>query len=491
MLDLRPALICAVASLAGCTDPPAEPVGLGGPCAVSGDCTSGLCVVELGTCAEPCGGEVDCGDGERCAAVRTDGNEAALACQPELANGAAFGADCTEDSECASGLCHEERCSELCQDECGPEGSCEPAVLSLDELPIYANACAVDKGKPDLALGPFDVEAGGAPVVALEIPEGVLAFTAVVVQEGGTEWVGVRLLQAPDGTVLFDRDSADLALNPASNLYPEASSILVPSTDDPTWAVQPGTYELVPGIYSVDFTATEPFTPVGGTIDRVEVHFVRDAPDSYDLNLLFAQETGLVADTALDVPWMVDLLYEVERTWIEALDVRFGELVLGELPEGYDEVTSSDEIREMCRSHSLPGRDRRSINAFLVPSLTFAGGFTSGVPAPPGLYDAASSCIVFEVLPDGTDTGRLLAHELGHFFGLPHTTNLTLDGSNEVVEATPDAISDTPECPVGVHYTDCPDEQNLMFPFFPLQLLQVTPGQAAVLAGSSALYASE
>jgi hypothetical protein len=87
--------------------------------------------------------------------------------------------------------------------------------------------------------------------------------------------------------------------------------------------------------------------------------------------------------------------------------------------------------------------------------------------------DTAASGIVAEDLGAAEDTGLLLAHEIGHFLGLRHTTD---DGG-----AT-DPIADTPECAAGTVFEECADYTNVMFPFFPLGGDHVlTEGQARVL----------
>lgn len=498
-VTVRALLLAAIfAGSSGCTKrlvDDGDKAPIGGPCAQGSDCESALCLTSDAepTCGTPCDNGPDCEDDFSCmGAVALDGRGevAATACLPSL-DGVGFGAACAEDADCQAGLCLDDRCSEVCVDNCGPRGVCEQAELQVDGMDLDTGACRVDLGRPDRTFGPFEVDLQGAPHVQIEIAEGVTSFTLVAIRDvsHGPEWVGIRTLTAPDGTLLFNRTVDDPQINPAANNYLGASSILVPSTDHPDYEVIPGTYVATTGVWNLDRTAEEPFTAVAGTVDRVEVHLRHGAQvQLFDLNLHFAPETGLTAATAADDDFVVDMLAELDAVYTDTMDVRLGELQLFDLPDGLGDVQNSDEIRDLCAAYSQPGPNRISINAFVVDSIDFASGFTSGSPAPPGLYGTPASGLVIELDNTGTHTGTLLAHEVGHFLGLHHTTSMTLV-SNFATDVEPDAIGDTDECANNTYYTGCPDSANLMFPFYQRGTRQLTFGQVKVLDGSPSLYA--
>ena len=77
---------------------------------------------------------------------------------------------------------------------------------------------------------------------------------------------------------------------------------------------------------------------------------------------------------------------------------------------------------------------------------------------------------------DGTlFTAVLLAHEAGHYLGLFHTTEQSVDQW--------DPIEDTEECRVGFP-AGCPDVSNVMFPFADVNHTELTEGQGAVLGAN-------
>lgn len=174
---------------------------------------------------------------------------------------------------------------------------------------------------------------------------------------------------------------------------------------------------------------------------------------------------------------------------LEALaDVRLGEIEYFDLPDTYDQVTSFDQVREICDLYSQPGPHGVSINLFVVQEITMTAGFSGGIPGPPGVFGTpASGVVAYDLTGSAATMGVTLAHETGHFLGLEHTSELDLSIDEVVGE---DAISDTPVCDSGLlpAYIDCPDYPNLMFPFFRTTGLEVSVAQAGVVRGNAMLY---
>jgi hypothetical protein len=133
----------------------------GEPCASGADCRSGECSTESQRCADACCSGAECA--LFAGACRDDGD--GWACKPALPEARAYLEPCTEDHECASGLCLDwtdgaRRCSAPCCSsvECGdvPAGDFVLHILCVpvQHGPAIVHACAsIAKGDAVRAVG--------------------------------------------------------------------------------------------------------------------------------------------------------------------------------------------------------------------------------------------------------------------------------------------------------------------------------------------------
>lgn len=107
-----------------------------------------------------------------------------------------------------------------------------------------------------------------------------------------------------------------------------------------------------------------------------------------------------------------------------------------------------------------------------------ASGISPGVPGAAGIFGRAVSGISVTPTNSAEVDAYTIVHEMGHFFGLNHTTEL--DGTSV------DPLSETPICSTiaNLDLKACPDKDNVMFVAGAATGAKFTPSQLRVLRGS-------
>lgn len=460
-----------------CVIPP--PADDGAACSHDAHCKGGACLFapEGNTCATACA-EVTACTSERCAPTvdhRPDGDRLRFTCQP-ASPGRFLSETCVADADCRSGFCQAGHCSSPCG-ACPSSLTCQPATVTREALSLDVGVCSFWPELATLELGAVDTPASGTATLTFELPATATAFTIVVEDFDDRVPVISRLL-APTGAVFVgnpsDGGTRDLA-RPSSGRG--QATMLVPGTDDARARPAPGTWTIELATFDpMNFPAVQ--RQLAGRVERVAVVLKRAEPGGVvDLTVHVAPETTFAPDGSF-VSTLLDSLDGLLRNKVGAT---LGEVQVLRLPaDAGSSIGTSLQANQLWAEYSRDSVGARPVNLFLVKELTFAGGVAGGVPGPPKIYRRPGTGVVVTPLASGAQASAVLAsHELLHFLGLSHT-------SDEF--RGPDLISDTPSCanPTG---NGCPDERNLMFPYFPTrEPLTISAGQRAVLEGSPWLY---
>ena len=468
----------------------------------------------INICAADCRTHDDCRDGYVC---KTDGFSDDTVCLPGV-RGNPDGGACESDADCAGGTCitdwpggycttaHcntfedcdrgaddsvDNRClqnpsgANLCVRMCETSEVCREGYI-CETLGGGEGFCAPDPSRPfnpETFEGlPFEVvcqpSVDGSARLAFEVGAGVSSYLITPLIKDGTE-LAPRSITRPSGEVI-DFGGANWFQAISAQLYGGGMNpTIVPATAQHAAQLEAGTHD-----YLVETSASEACYYV----------LSEEAPgDTIDFNIYFVDVPGLSAEFAPSNASM--------QVVLDTFDLIFGSVGYGIGQVRYFDITGDDaaafgviqsqgDVADLVTLSQRPGQtydDVLSVNIFFVRSFAMGGaiGISMGLPGPAGLHGTHGSGVAFTAEYLGTETesptggtvsgdvltAQVLAHELGHYLGLFHTSES--NGANH------DPLPDTPECQqIGL---DCPDLTNLMFPYAGTDHTTLTADQAYVV----------
>ena len=485
-------------------------------------------------CMDGCEANADCRNGYRCRKLDGSGNSV---CFPETGDGppaGSIGSDCKSSDDCygardlsctadeLGGYCVGDDCGdcprdsvcadwdggEACLQECSQTLDCRIGYICDDGVCRQGAAVTAPFGFEQTrdALGVTcdaeqieQTDLGTTWRVRFDVPASAIGYAMVPFVATGS--LKPLLLTLPDGSeVDLETDYKHHNIRAREfQLFDQVSQgtfgevafdwpILVPYSPDRADVFATGEHEL-----TVIASVAEPC---------VYVLPSEGEGTTLDLNVIFVGVQDYGAASAAGDPDLRAVFERLDEILGQA-NIRVGSIEYADAPreiaERYRRIRSEADLRRATafgvpRGESL--QDHLNVDVFLVEDLSLGDGvvflgLSAGLPGPPGLHGNPANGLVFSVADLGVDNdfvAHIMAHELGHYLGLRHTTEV-LHNQPQGVDlqrylGTEDPLEDTPVCSAPLFQgTACPDFGNLMFPTAEATdgLPTLTDGQAEVL----------
>lgn len=499
-----------------------------------GECVLDAVQPGLPFCAQPCNpnpqpGFDSCRDGYECRSPAEDPMSPAdgFFCLPPLEVEplkAIDGEACLSDADCAGGSCIPENegwpagycttigcrdrddcsndgsvdnrcyqnqqgpnfCVRICQEQsdCRVDYVCQPVGGGLGFcVPDPSEPIAIDPATYPVALtcGPSSDPANQSHTFSYTIAPTTTAYMVTALARDGRQIATQRTDLPSGGNISYFRGQNSYQ-NTTAQLFRFVSPIPTPAQPEFANQLEAGMHQHT--IYSessdVCHYVLEESSP-GTTID-LNIYLVgvpnitaSSAPTDMNLQATMTAFSNIYASTGISLG-----------------TVRYFDIT-GADAQAYQVIRTEDDIGELVSKSQLPGQtqdDALSLNVFFVRSISLGGGtigISQGLPGPAGIHGTRASGVVFTseflgqtfnepgqgVVNGNQYTGVVMAHELGHYLGLFHTTEQFGQGA--------DPLADTPQCSPNQFPNNCPDLNNLMFPLAGISHTTVTANQSYVI----------
>jgi hypothetical protein len=368
--------------------------------------------------------------------------------------------DCTADEECngADSICISLSQTTTCRVACAADSDCRQGY-SCRETAMGQGYCdsSVDPPAPPAEASTNDeieVICSSEKSITFDIPDGAEGFFIAPYTTSNNR-VLLKTLRKPDGSTLdIQEDYSFLAVN--QEILGNLAPILFPASDDSRFAnaFGGGTYTM-----TVESRA--------GEVCYYVIPQMQEGT-KLSLNLYFVGVQGVSASTASndrDIQAMVSMMKGIYSKMGITVEVANYYDANSTVTQNYSIIRDFYDVFNLVATSQAPEGGPYSVNVFLINDFNVSDapgllGISTGIPGMAALHGSSGSGLVFSTATLGEDNktlGQTMAHEVGHFLGLRHTT--------EHLGSAEDPITDTPRCLAPRLGFVCPDATNFMFAY--------------------------
>ncbi len=219
--------------------------------------------------------------------------------------------------------------------------------------------------------------------------------------------------------------------------------------NNPDSRVEPGNHRFFPIGFAVSGWSMSPLT--AGVRVKVMAKTISDeVPDTgvMDLNIYFTGSNGWTAETAQNDPSFAAMLQQVDALY-DQVGVDLGEITYNDAPSNLqviqDHSSGSGDLSQLFAS-SADAPLEHGLNLFFVHELRSPFGeilgIAGGIPGPVLKHGTGRSGVAVATSSVGTpgapSLAHTVAHELGHYLGLFHTSEYFSMGGTPEHDPLPD-----------------------------------------------------
>lgn len=323
----------------------------------------------------------------------------------------------------------------------------------------------------------YDVDcdnvSGSKATFSFEVSDDADSYMVVPFADG---YISPEYITTPSGQIInFEGQNSFQATG--AQMFGVINPTVVPAAPQFDYQFEPGTNQYTLGVQAAEIC--------------YYVIESKEPSPTIDLNIYLVGVPGIDPSNADNNINMQDMLNQVENIYAQA-GVQLGEVRFPSVPSqaitNYRIIRSEDDVQGLLAYSEAPGPsadEHVSANIFITEQFSFSSGggvlgISMGIPGAAALHGSGLSGVAMtgEYLGQAgggnTLTAVILAHELGHFLGLFHTSEMNTSYS-------PNPLQDTPECSNWSNPTGCEDWGNLMFPSADVNNDELTNDQSFVI----------